>query len=192
MERVTVYCASSEQVHEDYFKAATRLGELLAEAGHGVVYGGGRRGLMGAVADGALSRGGRVEGVLPRFMYDLEWGHTGLTDLHLVNDLHERKRLMVDRADAIVALPGGCGTFEELFEAITWKRLGIYTKPIIIANIRNYYDDCVALLERSVKENFMREEHGKMWSVVDSIDDVLSAIESAHPWDENARNFAAV
>ncbi len=192
MERVTVYCASSPKTHADYLNAATRLGEILGEAGLTTVYGGGGIGLMGAVADGALSRGGRVEGVLPRFMYDLEWGHPGLTDLHLVNDLHERKRLMIDRADAVVALPGGCGTFEELFEAITWKRLGLFDKPIVIVNIRNYYDPCLKLLEQAVREHFMNEKLLEMWSVANDADGVLDAIKTAPPWSHEDRRFAAV
>lgn len=192
MKRVTVYCASSPKTHADYLNAATRLGEILGDAGWTTVYGGGGIGSMGAVADGALSRGGRVEGVLPRFMYDLEWGHTGLTDLHLVNDLHERKRLMIDRADAVVALPGGCGTFEELFEAITWKRLGLFAKPIIIVNIRNYYDPCLKLLEQAVREHFMNEKHLEMWSVAASAEEVLEKIEKAPAWSEDDRRFAAV
>ncbi|MFC2951851.1 TIGR00730 family Rossman fold protein [Marinicaulis aureus] len=192
MKRVTVYCASSPKTHADYLNAATRLGEILGDAGWTTVYGGGGIGSMGALADGALSRGGRVEGVLPRFMYDLEWGHTGLTDLHLVNDLHERKRLMIDRADAVVALPGGCGTFEELFEAITWKRLGLFAKPIIIVNIRNYYDPCLKLLEQAVREHFMNEKHLEMWSVAAGADEVLDKIEQAPAWSEDDRRFAAV
>jgi len=192
MERVTVYCASSPKTHPDYLAAATRLGELIAEAGKTVVYGGGGIGSMGAVADGALSRGGRVEGVLPRFMYDLEWGHKGITDLHLVNDLHERKRLMIDRADAVVALPGGCGTFEELFEAITWKRLGLYTKPIVIVNIRGYYDPCIAMLEQAVRERFMNEKHLEIWQIAKSAEEVLEKIENAPGWSEDDRQHAAV
>ena len=192
MQRVTVYCASSPKTHPDYLKAATRLGEILGEAGATTVYGGGAIGSMGAVADGALSRGGRVEGVLPRFMYDLEWGHPGLTDLHLVNDLHERKRLMIDRADAVIALPGGCGTFEELFEAITWKRLGLFTKPIVIVNVRNYYEHAIALLEQAVRERFMNEKHLEMWSVANDVEEVLGKIENAAPWSAENRQFAAV
>jgi uncharacterized protein (TIGR00730 family) len=128
--------------------------------------------------------------VLPRFMFDLEWGHPGLSDLHLVSDLHERKRLMIDRSDAVVALPGGCGTFEELFEAITWKRLGLYLKPVVIVNVRGFFDPAVALLERAVDERFMDERHRDMWSVVDGPEDVLSAIRGAPPWDETARRFS--
>jgi uncharacterized protein (TIGR00730 family) len=187
---VTVYCASSRQAHPEYRAVAGRLGGLLAEAGVTIVYGGGAVGSMGALADGALERGGRVEGVLPRFMHDLEWGHPRLSDLHVVNDLHERKRLMIDRSDAVVALPGGCGTFEELFEAITWKRLGLWWKPVVIVNTRGFYDPAVALLERSVEERFMDERHRDMWRVVDAPEQVLDAIRDAPDWGAEARAFA--
>jgi len=190
MERVTVYCASSQKVDPDYLQAAERLGEFIADAGLTIVYGGGALGLMGRLADGALSRNGRVEGVLPRFMFDLEWGHPGLTDLHIVNDLHERKRLMIDRTDAVVALPGGCGTFEELFEAITWKRLGLYVKPIVIVNMKGYYDPCIEMLERAVAQNFMNAEHAKMWNVASDVSEVLEEIRTAPQWSEKARSFA--
>jgi hypothetical protein len=187
---VTVYCASSRRADPEYRTVARRLGELLAEADVTVVYGGGGVGSMGALADGALERGGRVEGVLPRFMHDLEWGHPRLSDLHVVNDLHERKRLMIDRSDAVVALPGGCGTFEELFEAITWKRLGLWSRPIVLVNTRGFYDPAVALLERAVEERFMDERHRDMWRVVARPEDVLDAIRRAPAWSEDARDFA--
>ncbi|NNL68171.1 MAG: TIGR00730 family Rossman fold protein [Myxococcales bacterium] len=187
---VTVYCASSRQADPEYRATAHRLGTLLAEAGVTVVYGGGAVGSMGALADGALERGGRVEGVLPRFMHDLEWGHPRLSDLHVVSDLHERKRLMIDRSDAIVALPGGCGTFEELFEAITWKRLGLYANPIVLMNVRGYWDPAIALLEGAVRERFMDDRHRDMWSVVDAPEQVLDAIREAPAWGADAREFA--
>jgi len=187
---VTVYCASSRRAHAEYRLVAGRLGEILAEAGVAIVYGGGAVGSMGALADGALARGGRVEGVLPRFMHDLEWGHPKLSDLHVVSDLHERKRLMIDRSDAVVALPGGCGTFEELFEAITWKRLGLWSKPIVVVNTRGFYDPAIALLERAVEERFMDERHRDLWRVVARPEEVLAAIHDAPAWSEAARAFA--
>jgi uncharacterized protein (TIGR00730 family) len=128
---VCVYCASSRTSHSDYRAAAQRLGEVLATAGIEIVYGGGAVGSMGALADGALGKGGRVIGILPRFMAELEWGHRGLTELELVEDLRVRKHLMLSRSDAAIALPGGSGTLEELLEAITLKRLGLYLNPIV-------------------------------------------------------------
>src|SRR5437667_12737246 len=118
-DRVCVYCASSRQTDAAYYEAAVTLGRSLAERGATIIYGGGAVGSMGALADAALAAGGRVIGVLPRFMYDLEWGHMGITELRVVNDLHERKRMMIQEVDAVVALPGGSGTLEELLEAVT-------------------------------------------------------------------------
>jgi uncharacterized protein (TIGR00730 family) len=125
-------------------------------------------------------------------MQELEWAHTKLTELRLVSSMHERKFMMMQESDGIVALPGGSGTFEELLEAITWKRLGLITLPIVIANLNNYYAPMIEMLEKSVEENFMREEHLQMWSVVNSVEEILPALENAAPWSEDARNFAAV
>lgn len=147
---------------------------------------------MGALADAALAAGGRVIGILPRFMYDLEWGHRGLTELRIVNDLHERKRLMIEEVDAIVALPGGSGTLEELMEAITWKRLGLHVNPIVLVNVRGFFDDLLALLERAIKEKFMDPRHRAIWSVAASAEEVLGAIREAPEWSASAREFAAL
>jgi len=145
---------------------------------------------MGALADGAIAEGGNVLGVLPHFMKELEWGHSHLNSLELVDDMRERKRRMLDAADAVVALPGGCGTLEELMEAISFKRLGLFTGPIVMVNTRGFYEPCVDLLKRCVEERFMSEEHEAMWSVVDEPEQVLDAIESAPDWSEEARGFA--
>lgn len=192
VRRVCVYCASSRQSDPIYFDAARRLGQILGEQRITLVYGGGSVGSMGTLADAALAAGGHVVGVLPRFMFDLEWGHRGLTELRLVDDLHERKRLMVDEVDAIIALPGGSGTLEELLEAISWKRLGLHVHPIIIVNTRNFFAPLIEQLEHSIRERFMHERHRDIWSVVDSAEDVLSAIRNAPKWDERARDFAGV
>ena len=125
-------------------------------------------------------------------MCDVEWNHNGLTELVLVQTMHERKEKMAMMADAVVALPGGCGTLEELLEVITWKRLGIFTKPIVIVNIEGYFDDLISMLDRAVDEHFMRDEHRQMWEVVETPEEVLSAIYNSVNWDENARSFAAL
>ncbi len=190
--RVCVYCASSRQCDPAYHQAATRLGVLLAQSGVTVVYGGGRVGSMGAMADGALSAGGRVIGVLPRFMDDLEWGHERLTELILVNDLHERKRLMIQEVDAVVALPGGCGTWEELFEAMSWKRLGLYCGPIVIVNTGGFYDPMLAQIERSIGQRFMDERHRAMWTVVENPEQVIEAIRNSPPWKQEYRSFSGL
>jgi uncharacterized protein (TIGR00730 family) len=191
IKRVCVYCASSRQCDAAYHDAAARLGRTLARNKVTLVYGGGSVGSMGHLADAALAEGGRVIGVLPRFMYDLEWGHRGLSELLIVNDLHERKRMMIEEVDAVIALPGGCGTLEELFEAITWKRLGLFGGPIVLVNTLGFYAQCVAFLESCIERRFMDERHRAMWSLVESPEDVLDAIASAPAWPHENRNFAA-
>ena len=189
---VCVYCASSRTAHPEYRQAAFRLGEVLATHGIALLYGGGAAGSMGALADGALSRGGRVVGVLPRFMADLEWGHPGLTELKLVEDMRTRKHLMLTGAQAAIALPGGSGTLEELLEAITLKRLGLYLGPIVLVNTRGYFQPLADLLAHSVAERFMDERHLAMWQMVEQPEDVPAALESAPAWSEAYRHFAAV
>jgi uncharacterized protein (TIGR00730 family) len=189
---VCVYCASSRSAHEDYRTAARALGAALARAGVQIVYGGGSAGSMGALADGALGAGGEVIGIIPNFMRELEWGHNNLSELHVVESMHERKRRMLEGADAVIALPGGCGTLEELFEAVTLKRLGLYVNPIVLVNTRGFFNHCQLLLEQCVEERFMDSRHLGMWTVVDNPEEVLPAIDAAPPWSENARGFAAV
>jgi uncharacterized protein (TIGR00730 family) len=190
IRNVLVFCASSRSCDPAYHEVASRLGAELARAGVGIVYGGGGHGSMGALANGALAAGGSVHGVLPHFMRELEWGHEGITRLDLVEDMRERKRRMLDAGDAVVALPGGCGTLEELMEAITFKRLGLYTGPIVAVNTRGFYDPWMELLDRCIAEQFMSERHRSMWQVVDEPEQVLPAIASAPPWTVEARGFA--
>lgn len=192
IKRVCVYCASSRQCDPAYHDAAARLGRELARNQVTLVYGGGSVGSMGHLADAALAEGGRVVGVLPRFMYDLKWGHRGLSELLIVNDLHERKRLMIEEVDAVIALPGGCGTLEELFEAITWKRLGLFTGAIVLVNTLGFYSKCVEFLESCIERHFMDERHRAMWSLVEQPEDVLAAIANAPPWPRENRDFAAL
>lgn len=187
---VLVFCASSRTCDPAYHDAARRLGVALASGGVGVVYGGGGHGSMGALADGALAAGGAVHGVLPHFMRELEWEHSGLTRLDLVEDMRTRKQRMLDAADAVVALPGGCGTFEELMEALTFKRLALFTGPIVIVNTRGFFAPWLALMERCIEDRFMSEVHRSMWQVVDEPEQVLEAIANAPAWDERARDLA--
>ena len=187
---ICVYCASSSRCDPVYHAAARRLGELLAAAGHEVVYGGSRIGSMGALADGVLSRGGRVVGVLPKFLKDLEVSHDGLSELHVVEDMRARKHLMLSRSAAVVALPGGCGTFEELLEAITLKRLGVFLGPIVLVNTRDYFAPLLELLASAVRERFMDERHLAMWQVVAAPEAVLAALAAAPPWRADMRSFA--
>jgi uncharacterized protein (TIGR00730 family) len=189
---VCVYCASSEKTDPLYHEAAARLGTALAAEGIGVVYGGGSLGSMGRLAEAALRAGGKVTGVLPQFMDELEWGNRSLTELRVVADMHERKRVMLELSDAVVALPGGCGTLEELFEAITWKRLGLYFGPVVLVNVNGFYDPCLELLSRCVDERFMDEKHRAMWMVVPGPEDVVEALHTAPAWSREARSFAVV
>lgn len=189
---VCVYAASSKACHPDYHDAARRLGRFLAERHFTITYGGGAAGLMGALADGALSRGGRITGVIPRFMNDLEWGHTGLTELQLVEDMHTRKQRLLAGSDAVVALPGGSGTLEELLEAITLKRLGLYLGPIVLVNTRRFFDPLLQLLASAIEERFMDARHLAMWQVVNQPEQVAEAFETAPRWSAAARSFAAL
>ena len=168
------------------------MGRELARAGCTTVYGGGSVGSMGYLANAALAEGGRVIGVIPAFMHDLEWAHRGLTELLIVNDMHERKRLMIDSVGAVVALPGGCGTFEELFEAITWKRLGLFGGAIVIVNTEDFYRPLIDLLERAIERRFMDERHRAMWKVVAEPEEALGAIHDSPPWPHENRRFASL
>lgn len=190
--RILVFCASSASCEPHFHEAAHALGRAIAGAGHVVVYGGGAKGSMGAVADGALSERGEVIGIIPRFMRELEWAHAGLSELRLVEDMQQRKREMLACSDAIVTLPGGSGTFEELFEAITSKRLGLYPNPIVILNQRGFYDPLFQLLESSVSERFMNKAHLAMWQAVHRVEEILPAIEAASDWPTNAVEFATL
>jgi len=189
---VCVYCASSNACDPRYHDVARRLGGLLASAGCALVYGGGRAGSMGALADGALAHGGRVVGIIPRFMRELEWGHEDLTELHVVEDMRTRKHEMLARASAVVALAGGCGTFEELMEAVTLKRLGLYLGPIVIVNTDGYYDPMLEQFARAIEGRFMDARHGAMWQVVAEPEEVVAALETAPGWDADSIEFAAM
>jgi len=189
--RVLVFCASSRSCDPAFHSAADALGRALARAGDAIVYGGGHVGSMGALADAALAEGGRVIGIQPHFMRELEWTHPGLSELHLVQDMQDRKREMLRAADAIVTLPGGSGTFEELFDALTSKRLGLFPKPIVIVNQRGFFDPLFAMLRRSVDERFMHETHLEMWQVVEDVSEVMDALAEAPEWSERAIEFAS-
>jgi len=187
---VCVYCASSMVCDGQYHEVARRLGGLLAEAGLSVVYGGGRSGSMGALAEGVLAAGGRVVGIIPRFMQDLEWGHDALSELHVVEDMRSRKHEMLTRAFAVVALAGGTGTLEELLEAITLKRLGLFLGPIILVNTGGYYNPLLSQLAAAIDGHFMDARHGDLWTVVTHPESVLQAIANAPEWSADNRGFA--
>lgn len=192
MQNICVYCASSTQIDASFFDAADRLGKILAREKLSIVCGGGSLGLMAKLADSALEAGGKVIGVIPSFMCDENWHHQHLSELIVTQSMHERKEKMTEMSDATVALPGGCGTLEELMEVITWKQLGLYSKPIVIVNTNGYYDNLIAMLHRAVEDNFMRELHRDLWVVVSEPEEVVAAIRNAPVWDVNQRKFAAI
>ncbi|MBH54632.1 MAG: TIGR00730 family Rossman fold protein [Opitutaceae bacterium] len=172
VKRVCVYCASSPNLAETFLQSAYTLGKYFARAGVTTVYGCGGTGLMGSLADGVLDHGGDVVGIIPNFMVDREWAHQGVSNLIRVDSMHERKARMEKEADAFIILPGGCGTFEEAWEIITWKRLKLHVKPICIANLWNYYDPLVAQLDNAIADQFMRNEHRELFDVRESIEAV--------------------
>ena len=167
-----VFCGSSRGANPAYAEAARRVGTSLARHGLGLVYGGGRIGIMGIIADAALAEGGRVIGVIPDPLATKELAHDGLTELHVVPSMHERKALMARRSTGFLMLPGGIGTFEEFFEILTWAALGLHQKPIGILNVANYFDPLLALLEHTVAERFVRPEHLESLLVSDQPDTI--------------------
>lgn len=192
LKNICIYCASSSKVAQEYNDAAYELGALLAKEGITVVTGAGSIGLMHKVEDGALENGGKAIGVIPQFMVEQEWHHKGLTELHVTQSMHERKQMMADLSDAVIALPGGCGTIEELSEIITWKQLGLYLNPIVILNINGYYDHYIAQLGKAIEENFMGEIHGSIWSVAKTPAEALEIIRNTPRWDATIRKYAAL
>jgi uncharacterized protein (TIGR00730 family) len=180
LARITVYCASSSNIAQKYFDHADQLSDIFVRQNIEMVYGGGSVGLMGRLADRILRHKGKVTGIIPDFMKQLEWAHPEVENMIIVKDMHERKQLFLVDIDAVIALPGGCGTFEELLEVITWKRLGIFNKPIIILNTDGYYDPLAQMLNRSVDEGFMKKEHAVMWTFVNDPEDIISAITEAY------------
>ncbi len=176
---ICVFCGSTNGTNPEYQIEAARLGAFIAERAFGLVYGGASVGLMGAVADAALMGGAPVIGVLPEVLKDREIAHPGLTELHYVANMHERKAMMADRADAFVALPGGFGTLDEFIEIVTWAQLGIHSKPCLLVNTHGYFDGLLRFLDHSVSQGFVREANRNSIQVVESAEAALSLIEAA-------------
>jgi hypothetical protein len=170
---VCVFCGSAPGARPSYSRAAEEMGTALARAGLTLVYGGGKLGLMGIVADAVLAAGGRVVGVIPRMLIERECAHPHLTSQHVVTTMHERKTLMAEMSDAFVGLPGGMGTFDELVEIVTWAQLGLHAKPVIVANIENYFAPMFAMLDHAVREKFVTAESRARWRNADSVPEVM-------------------
>jgi len=181
VKSVCVFCGSSVGRDPTYLKAAVAAGEVLARAGLTVVYGGGRVGLMGALADAALGAGGRVVGVMPRALVEREIAHAALSELRVVETMHERKNLMAALSDGFLALPGGAGTLEEFFEQWTWAQLGIHAKPCGLLNVKNYFQPLLAMIERIVAEGFMAQNYFEMLLVEPSIEALLGRFKTYRP-----------
>jgi uncharacterized protein (TIGR00730 family) len=192
MKSVCVYCASSTQIDEKYFRAAEELGKLIAQHGLRLITGAGSLGLMNAVQNATLAAGGKATGIIPTFMIKEGWHHTGLTELIETRTMHERKQMMADLSDGVIALPGGCGTLEELLEIITWKQLGLYLNPIVILNVDGYYDALLAQLERALDDHFMRPIHANIWKVATTPVEAIALLLGTPEWDKNIRRFAAI
>jgi uncharacterized protein (TIGR00730 family) len=181
MRRVLVFCGSSPGRLPDYVDCSRALGAELAARGLSLVYGGAQVGVMGAVADAALAAGGEVIGVIPRMLVDKEVAHKGLSDLRVVETMHERKALMESLADAVIALPGGFGTLEELFEIVTWAQLGIHAKPVGLLNVAGYWDQLLAFIDHMVGERFLREQQRDALLVSDSPSELVERLTSYEP-----------
>lgn len=189
---ICVFASSSSRIDNEYAVAAAHLGELLAQAHMDVVYGGGGIGLMGKLADAVIANSGKITGVIPSFMKDEGWDHASVTEMVFTEDMGERKKKMFSMADAIVALPGGVGTLEELTEAMTLKQLGIYKGPIIILNTLNFYDSLIAFLEHMISGNFLRYEHKGMWEIASTVEDVMVLLTKREDWHPDPRKLARI
>ena len=176
---ICVYCGAAKGEDLAHRAAAERLGKLMAESGIRLIFGGGRIGMMGIVADAVMDNGGEVVGVIPEHLHDIEVGHQGLTELHIVDSMHTRKNKMFELSDAFVVLPGGLGTLDETFEIITWRQLGLHDKPVILVNNNNYWDPFRDLVQHVIDSGYARENCINLFSVVNGIDDVIPAIEQA-------------
>ena len=178
LRRICLFCGSSKGIDPAYATAAADLGRCLAEAGIGLVYGGGSVGLMGAAADAALAAGGEVIGVIPKAICDLEVDHKGLTEMHVVESMHVRKQLMHDLADGFITLPGGHGSFDELFETITWLQLGYHRKPVALLNVAGYYDPMLAMLDHALQQGFLTPFVRDLLMTDDSLDSLLARMQA--------------
>jgi uncharacterized protein (TIGR00730 family) len=188
ISKVSVFCASSQKIDLVYFKDALELGEILTRNKISVYYGGGAIGLMGCLADTMLKNGGHITGIIPRFMIEQGWGHPEVDHI-IVGDMHERKKKLAE-TDAVIALPGGVGTMEELLEMITLKQLGKLLVPIIILNTNGFFDPLLRLFNQMIEQRFMREIHSKIWTFVNNPSDVLDAIRNAPDWDGSVIKYA--
>lgn len=190
--KISVFAASSSKIPSKFFTVASELGRLIAVNKHEVVFGGGGIGLMGALADKSMEHGGKVIGVIPEFMVKNGWGHSTIDETLVTPDMNSRKKKIFEISDAVIALPGGVGTLEELTEAITLKQLSLFKGPIVILNVFGFYNTLLKYLDELVKQNFMRNEHKNMWYVADNPEDALNYINSYKEWDTDYVKIARI
>ena len=190
--KVCVFAASSSRVDQEFCREAALLGSLLAGAGIDVVFGGGGIGLMNNLADAVIENGGRITGIIPAFMQAEGWGHNGVTETIVTRDMSERKRKMFEMSDAVIALPGGIGTLEELTEAITLKQLSLFHGQIIILNTRGFYNSLLDFIDKMVDTNFLRKEHKGIWKVVNTPGEVLESLRNNEKGNEEWRKIAKI
>jgi uncharacterized protein (TIGR00730 family) len=189
---ICVFASSSSRINTEYVSAASQLGLLLAKSKMDVVFGGGGIGLMGKLADSVLKNGGTITGIIPSFMIDEGWGHSNVSEMIITQDMGDRKKQMLALANAVVALPGGIGTLEELTEAITLKQLGLFNGPIIILNTLNYYNKLIDFLEYMAEGHFLRNEHKSIWEIAETPEDVMTYLTKNSSWIENPRSIAKI
>jgi uncharacterized protein (TIGR00730 family) len=192
LKNICVFCASSSQISEDYLKDAADLGKIFAKNKITVTYGGGSVGAMGAIADSVLESKGTIIGVIPRFMLELEWGNNNVTELIVVESMADRKKMMLKDVDAVVVLPGGTGTLEELAETMSLKKLGLFVKPIILLNTNNFFDPLLSFFDQMIKANFLHAEHRNIFSVALKPEDVIEKIKNSPKWDQKKIKLAAL
>ncbi|HEX2920763.1 MAG TPA: TIGR00730 family Rossman fold protein [Bacteroidales bacterium] len=189
---VCIFASSSSKIDGEFRDAAHHLGSLFARNGYEVIFGGGGIGLMKSVADAIIENEGRITGVIPSFMIEAGWDHRGVTDMIVTSDMGERKKQMFARANAVVALPGGIGTLEELTEAITLKQLGLFRGPIVILNTQGFYNSLIGFLDQMIRSNFLRLEHKGIWQVADTPEEVIKAISIDQDWMPDPRSIAKI
>jgi len=192
IKKVCIYCASSNQISQKFFDDTEKLASILVENKIEVVFGGGALGLMGKLADTVILKGGKITGIMPHFMKEVEWAHKNVSEFHFTETMAERKEKFLIGIDALIALPGGSGTLEELFEAITLKRLGLFTKPIVILNTDGFYNPLIEMLEKCISENFMSEKNREIWTIISEPEKIIQAINTSPIWSEDAIHFATM
>ena len=192
IKRICIYCSSSTKIGDCFFRDARKLGRLMAAKGIAVINGAGKMGLMQASTDGCLEAGGEAIGIIPSFMIKEGWCHQGMTQIIETPDMHIRQQKMAEMSDAAIVLPGGCGTFAELMELITWKQLGLYLKPIVLVNTKGYYNPMLEVLNQATEQHFMSQRHATIWQVANTAEEAIRLVLQTPNWDVSIRRFAKI